>query len=220
MIVAIDGPAGAGKSTVARELARRLGVGYLNTGSMYRALTVLALREGADVEDGPALGRLAAGHDIGLVAGGRSERVLLDGADVTDASRQAPVTAAVSQVAAHREVRERIVALQRSILASGDWVADGRDIGSVVCPDADVKVFLTADPGERARRRHAELVAGGRDVALDDVLQEIRTRDAFDSGRRESPLVVAEGATVVDTTALTQDEVVDRLAALVGDRVA
>jgi cytidylate kinase len=141
--------------------------------------------------------------------------VLLDGKDVSDAVREPRVTGAVSRVAAHRGVRVAIVALQQAVLTSGDWVADGRDIGSVVCPSADLKVFLTADPEVRARRRHAELVAGGDDVVLSDVLQDITRRDAIDSTRAESPLTIAPGAVVIDSSGLAVDEVVGQICILV-----
>lgn len=219
MMVAIDGPAGAGKSTVAKALAARLGIGYLNTGSMYRAIAVIAAREGVSPDDGPGLTGIVASHRIALVPGGEVQRVIVDGVDVTEATRSRTVTEQVSAVAAHRDVRRAVVALQREIMQTGDWVADGRDIGSVVCPDADVKIFLTASPAERARRRHEELIAGGEDVALGDVLQGITERDVADSTRAESPLVVADGATVVDTTDLGLSAVVDRLVELVGERV-
>ncbi len=216
MIVAIDGPAGAGKSTVARELAARLGVGYLNTGAMYRALSLLALDEGVPPDDGAALGELARTHRIGLQPGPTGERVMLDGRDVSDAVRELRVTSVVSEVSAHGAVRREIVALQRAVLAHGEWVADGRDIGSVVCPDADVKVYLTADPQVRARRRHEELVLAGADVAMDEVLRQVVERDRADSTRAESPLVVPDGAVVVDTSGLTVPAVVDRLMEIVG----
>ena len=214
MIVAIDGPAGAGKSTVARQLATRLGVGYLNTGSMYRALTLLALRNGVDLDDEATLSELARTHVIGLEATPAGDRVSVDGEDVTEAVREPVVTRAVSRVAVHRTVRAEIVALQQALLSTGDWVADGRDIGSVVCPAADLKVFLTASPEVRAGRRHAELAAGGDDVELGDVLQDITRRDAIDSTRAESPLVVAQGAVVVDTSELSVDDVVIRITVL------
>ena len=215
MIVAIDGPAGAGKSTVARKLAAQLGIGYLNTGSMYRALTLLALRDGVDPDDEAALAALIRSHDVALQATPAGDRVMLDGQDVTSAVREPAVTDAVSRVAVHRTVRAEIVALQQALLTSGDWVADGRDIGSVVCPAADLKVFLTASPQVRAARRHAELVAEGDDVELGDVLQDITRRDAIDSTRAASPLVVAPGAVVIDSSELAIDDVVDQISVLV-----
>jgi cytidylate kinase len=216
LIVAIDGPAGAGKSTVARELAARLGIGYLNTGAMYRALSLLALDEGVSADDGTALAELARTHEIGLRTGPMGERVVLDGRDVSDAVREPRVTSVVSQVAAHAAVRHEIVALQRAVLADGEWVADGRDIGSVVRPDAEVKIYLTADPEVRARRRHDELVLAGSEVAMDEVLRQVVERDRVDSTRVESPLVVPDGAVVLDTTGLTVPAVVQRLMAIVG----
>lgn len=214
MIVAIDGPAGAGKSTVAKALAARLGIGYLNTGSMYRALTLLALRDGVALDDESALAELVRTHDIALRPEPAGDRVVLDGLDVTEAVRAPRVTESVSLVAGHRAVRAEIVARQQSLLGDGDWVADGRDIGSVVCPDADVKVFLTADPAIRAHRRHAELAGGGDDVALGDVLQDITRRDAIDAGRAESPLLVTPGAVVIDSSDRSIDDVVQQIAML------
>ena len=190
MIVAIDGPAGAGKSTVARAAARALGFQYLDTGAMYRA---------AGLADDP----VAA--DIRLDDG----RVLLDGRDVTAEIRTPEASERASIVAARPEVRAAMVAKQRAMLASGDWVAEGRDIGTVVAPDAELKVFLTADPRERARRRAAEL---GLDP--DAVLREQALRDERDRTRATSPLVPAPDAVELDTTGLTVDEVVARIAEL------
>jgi cytidylate kinase len=197
-VVAIDGPAGAGKSSVARALARRLGFTYLDSGAMYRAVALAALRRSAS----PA----AVARDADIELG---ERVLLDGEDVTAAIRSAEVSEAASRMSADPEVREAVVAKQRRLLAEGDWVAEGRDIGTVVAPDAEVKVFLTADPGERARRRAREL-----GVDAQTVLAEQTIRDERDQTREHSPLAPAPGASILDTTGLSLDEVVERVASL------
>lgn len=196
MLIAIDGPAGAGKSTVARAVARRLGWTYLDSGAMYRAVALAALC-GA-----PLAGRIGLG-----------ERVLSDGVDVTEAIRTPEVTAKASEVAADPAVRERLVALQRELIAGGDWVAEGRDMGTVVAPGAQVKVFLTASPQERARRRAEQ---EGRPVA--EVLAEQRERDARDASREHSPLRAAPDAVELDTTGLSIDEVVARIVAMVPAR--
>jgi len=198
-VVAIDGPAGAGKSTVARAVAGALGFTYLDTGAMYRAVALAASERAA-----PA-GAIASALKIEP-----GERILLDGRDVTDEIRSPEVSEAASQAAADPAVRVAIASEQRRLLALGDWVAEGRDIGTVVAPDAEVKVFLTADPAERARRRAAEL---GVDEAT--VLAEQTIRDERDRTREHSPLVPAEGAIEIDTTGMTQPEVVDRVVALV-----
>jgi cytidylate kinase len=215
MIVAIDGPAGSGKSTVARGVARRLGFTYLDSGSMYRAVTLAALEGGADLNDGAALGRLARAAEIEL-----REReddnvyVLLNGRDVSDAIRTPRVTGASSQVAAHQQVREALLAKQHAQIGSGDWVVEGRDIGTVVAPDAAIKVFLTADPAERARRRAAELRRRGIEVEGEDVHRAIELRDQLDSTRSAAPLRAAEDAITIDTTGLDADRVIDRVSAL------
>ena len=198
-VVAIDGPAGAGKSTVARALADRLGFTYLNTGSMYRAVALAASERG--VEPGEIAGSL-------VIEPG--ERTLLDGRDVTDEIRTPAVSEAASRAAADPAVRRAVVAQQRRLLQHGDWVAEGRDIGTVVAPGAELKVFLTADPAERARRRAAEL---GVEEAM--VLAEQTIRDERDRTRKHSPLAPADGAVEIDTTGMTLDEVVDRIAELV-----
>jgi cytidylate kinase len=198
MVIAIDGPAGAGKSSVARATAERLGFTYLDTGAMYRAV---ACRAGADGAD-PAEVARSAKLELG-------ERVLLDGEDVTERIREPWVSEASSRVSADPGVREALVAQQRRILEEGDWVAEGRDIGTVVAPDAEVKVFLTAAPEERARRRAAEL---GADA--DVVLREQTMRDERDTGREHAPLAPAADAVPVDTTGLTLEEVVEQIVML------
>jgi len=202
MVIAIDGPAGAGKSTVARALAARLGFTYLDSGAMYRSVALLVLA--APSEQPGALAR-AARIEIAPSTG----RVLLDGADVADAIRTRQVSDAASRVAADPEVRVALVARQRELLAHGDWVAEGRDIGSVVAPDAELKVFLTAEAPVRARRRAREL---GADQAT--VLSEQQLRDERDSTREHSPLLAAPDAVTLDTSELSAEEVVGRIAGL------
>lgn len=202
LLVAIDGPAGSGKSTVARAVARKLGVPVVDTGAMYRALTLAALRRGVLVSDEEALARLAGQVDIGMESGG----VRVDGEDVTEAIRGPEVTRAVSEVSAHPRVREKLVERQRQ-LAGEAAVVEGRDIGTVVLPDATAKIYLVAQPEERARRRFSEVGEGSYDDALDDISE----RDRKDSGRAASPLRVAADAIVLDTTGMTVDEVVQRI---------
>jgi cytidylate kinase len=203
MLVAIDGPAGAGKSTVARALADALGFTYLNSGAMYRALGLLSLEHPHTPPQ-----QLARDADIQL-----GERVLLDGRDVTELIRSPEVSEAASRVAADGGVRSALVARQRELIAAGDWVAEGRDIGTVVAPDAQVKVFLTASPEERAARRAAELGADRATVQADQAL-----RDERDASRAHSPLRPAEGAVVLDTTGRNIAAVVADIAALVRSR--
>jgi cytidylate kinase len=198
-IVAIDGPAGAGKSTVARGVAGELGFTYLDSGAMYRAVALASLRRGAE----PATIASTLRIDLG-------DRVLLDGEDVTTAIRTPDVSEAASRVAADPAVREAMVAEQRRLMSEGDWVAEGRDIGTVVTPHAEVKVFLTADPRERARRRAAEL-----GVDPETVLAEQTIRDERDRSREHSPLEPAPGSVELDTTGLDISEVVRRIVDLV-----
>ena len=208
-VIAIDGPAGAGKSTVARALADRLGLTYLDSGAMYRAVALAALREEADLDDGRRLGDLATALEISLDGGA----VSLNGADVSDRIREPDVSAAASRVSVHPEVRAAVVARQRALLESGDYVAEGRDIGTVVAPDAALKVFLTAAAGERARRRAAQ---SGEAAAA--VLAAQRERDGRDSGREHGPLRPAADAVAIDTTDLDLDAVVERIARLAVER--
>jgi cytidylate kinase len=198
MVIAIDGPAGAGKSTVAKAVARRLGFTYLDSGAMYRAVALAALERGLDPAEVAPTVRIELG-----------DRVLLDGRDVTEAIRTPQISEAASEAAAQPSVRAAMVAEQRRLLGRGDWVAEGRDIGTVVAPDADLKVFLTADPQERARRRAAELGADPQAV-----LAEQTIRDERDRTREHSPLQAAPGAVELDTTALTLEHVVERVADL------
>jgi cytidylate kinase len=200
MVIAIDGPAGAGKSTVARTVAERLGYTYLDTGAMYRCVALLVTEDG-DAE--PAELAEAARIELG-------ERVLLDGRDVTEAIRTPAVSEASSRVSADIGVRMALVRKQQEILTRGDWVAEGRDIGTVVCPNAAVKVFLTASPEVRAERRAAEL-----GLPVDDVLAAQLARDERDERREHSPLIAANDAVPVDTSELDLDAVVDQILTLV-----
>lgn len=204
VIVAIDGPAGAGKSSVARGLAERLGFHYLDTGAMYRALTWLALHEGVALDDGPALEALARAHPVTF---GDAGAVAIAGESVTTRIREPEIDAAVPVVARHPEVREVMRGRQRELGRAGDSVIEGRDIGVVVVPDAEVKVWLVADPAVRARRRHLE-----RDgLEIEELAEELRRRDERDAVNTHH----AEDAVEVDTTDLSLDEVIDLIAGLV-----
>ena len=217
MIVAIDGPAGAGKSTVARAVARRLGVAYLDTGAMYRALTWLALEAEVPPGDEAALVALARENPIEIESTDDGDRVRVRGQDVTAAIRRPEVAAQVSEVSAHPPVRAEVVSAQRALLSQGSWVSDGRDVGTVVCPDADLKVFLTASLHERARRRRADLHARGVNMDEATVLEDVRRRDHADSTRSASPLRIARGAVVIDSSELDADAVAELIVSLVED---
>ncbi len=208
MIVAIDGPAGSGKSTVARGLAARLGFRYLDTGAMYRALTWLALEDGLDLEDAPALQALALANPVSF----DGERVLVRGVDVTDAIREPRIDRVVSAVARPPGVRAVMKERQRELAQAGDAVIEGRDIGTVVCPDAEVKVYLVADPGVRARRR----LADHPDVGAEALATDLRLRDERDAAQMQA----APDAEQIDTTALTVAQVLDRIERLVEARAS
>jgi CMP/dCMP kinase len=209
MVIAIDGPAGAGKSTVARGVADALGFTYLDSGAMYRAVALAAIRSGADLDDGEGLGALARALDLELDGGA----VRLAGEDVSGEIRTPQVTAAASRVSVHPQVREAMVAQQRGMIAARDYVAEGRDIGTVVSPEAPLKVFLTASPEERARRRAAESGERARDV-----LAAMQDRDRRDSEREHGALRAAEDAVELDTTGVAIDEVVARVVAIARER--
>ncbi len=204
MVIAIDGPAGAGKSTVAGAGAPELGFGYLDSGALYRCVALATLESEGEAAELARAARIELG-----------DRVLLDGRDVTSAIRTPAVSDRASQVAADPGVRVALLGTQRSLLSEGDWVAEGRDIGTVVAPDAEVKVFLTASPEERARRRGEELAA-----EPELVLEKLRERDERDQARAHSPLVAAPGAEEIDTTRLETDEVVARIVELAQARTA
>jgi cytidylate kinase len=209
MVIAIDGPAGAGKSTVARGLAGKLGFTYLDSGAMYRCVALAALRRGADPDDAGAMAELAGEVAISL----EGERIGLDGEDVSAAIREPAVSEASSRVSVHPGVREAMVAQQRELIAAGRYVAEGRDIGTVVSPDSPLKVFLTASAEERARRRAEQT---GEDLAT--VLAAQLERDRRDQSREHSALRPAADAVEIDTTGVSQDEVVARIARLARDR--
>jgi cytidylate kinase len=218
LVVAIDGPSGAGKSTAGRALAARLGYTYVDTGAMYRALAVKALRAGLDLEDGAGLATLLASTRIELLDSGR--RVLLDGEDVTAAIRAREVSGASSRVSVHSAVRAQMRDRQREMGRDGGVVLDGRDVGTAIFPDAEVKFYLDAEPHQRALRRHDELQRGGVQASLEAVEREVSERDFADTHRADSPLVRAAEAVALDTTGLGPAEVLDRMAAVVEARLA
>ncbi len=209
MVIAIDGPAGAGKSSVARAVAEELGFTYLDSGAMYRCVALAAIEAGIDLDDGAALGPLATGLEIGLERRG----VLLGERDVSDAIRRPDVTAAASRVSVHSGVREALVARQRELIGAGRYVAEGRDIGTVVSPDSPLKVFLTASDEERARRRAAQT---GED--FESVLDAQRRRDARDIEREHGALRAAEDSVALDTSSMSLEEVVGQVVAMARQR--
>jgi cytidylate kinase len=207
MIVTIDGPAGAGKSSAARALARRLGFEFLDTGAMYRVVTLAGLRGHCDPGDERAMESLLDGLHLDMPAG----RVLLNGEDVTESIRKPEVTAASGQVASSPVVRRRLVQWQRALALGRNMVCEGRDQGTIVFPDAICKFFLKADPRERARRRHRELAERGETLSLDQVLEAQEARDRRDEARHIAPMVPAGDAVILDSTQLTLEQVVERM---------
>ena len=217
-VVTIDGPAGAGKSTTARALAARLGYSFLDTGALYRAVALSARRRGVGWDDGPGMGRLATALEIGFAPSAAGNRVLVDGDDLTAEIRDPEISQGASKVSALPEVRAALLGLQRAIGARGRVVAEGRDTGTVVFPQAFAKFFLTATPEERARRRAIELKAQGREVVFAEVLAELEQRDARDSGRAVAPLKRADDALEINTDGMGPEEVVARLEGIVRSR--
>lgn len=215
MIVVIDGPAGAGKSSAARALARRLGFRFLDTGAMYRAVVLAGLRRGADLADAAALAEFARGLHIELAA----DRVVLDGEDVTSAIRSVEITGLTHYAADNPGVREHLVELQRQAAAGHNVVSEGRDQGTVVFPQADCKFFLTASPAERARRRMRDLEARGERLDFDEVLAAQQLRDTRDRSRAVGPLVPAADAIEISTDGLEPDEVIARLESIVRSKM-
>ena len=212
MIIAIDGPAGAGKSTVAKILAHKLGFLYIDTGAMYRALTLKAIETEIDIEDAPRLIEMASQAQIDLKNNqDGSLKIFLDGKDVTDQIRHPCITKLVSDIAKIKGVREAMLKLQRKLGRQIDSVLDGRDIGTIVFPDADKKFYIDAKFEERVKRRYKELKELGQDVTLDDIEDDLRNRDTIDSTREFAPLKKAEDAIYIDTTNMTIDEVVEKI---------
>jgi cytidylate kinase len=218
LVVAIDGPAGAGKSTAARMLAERLGYSLLDTGAIYRTLALLARREGIDWGDGPGVARLAQDLEIGFAFEGGANHVFLRGADISHEIRAPEISDGASRVSALPEVREALLDLQRRLGAAGGVVVEGRDIGTVVFPHAQAKIFLTATAEERARRRVLELRAAGRQVDQAETLAELRARDHRDSTRAVAPLRQADDAVAIDSSAMSPEAVLDRMVELVRQR--
>jgi cytidylate kinase len=217
LVIAIDGPSGSGKSSTSRGVAQRLGLRYLDTGAMFRAMTWWLLREGVDVHDPAAVAARVEEPEILSGTDPDGPSILVDGIDVGLAIRSAEVTAAVSPVSTVPEVRARLLELQREIIGEGGIVVEGRDIGSVVAPDADVKVFLTADAAARAERRAAEAGEAG-EADLGATRDSLLARDEIDSGRVTAPLIQADGAVAIDGTAYTLDEVIELVVALLDAR--
>jgi len=209
LVVAIDGPAGAGKSTVSRRVAQALSYRLLDTGAIYRSVALCARRKGVSWDDGAAVAEVAAALDIDFAWQGDLNKVLVAGEDVSSAIRTPEISQGASVVSAHPPVRAALLDLQRRLGATGGVVAEGRDIGTVVFPDAEAKIFLTASPEIRARRRCDELTAAGQEASYEATLAEIRERDERDSGREVAPLVPADDAVHVDSSALPLAEVID-----------
>jgi CMP/dCMP kinase len=217
-VVAIDGPAGAGKSTVARSLAARLGYTFLDTGALYRTVALIAQRKQIPWDDGAALGALAKELEIVFVQEADRTRISAAGLDVTDDIRRAEISEGASRVSALPEVRAGLLDMQRRVATQANVVAEGRDIGTVVFPSAQAKFFLTASPEMRAERRTLELQAAGRPAVLSEVLAEMLARDARDSGRAVAPLRRADDAVEIDSSCATPAEVLDQMTAIVRKR--
>ncbi|ARI77234.1 (d)CMP kinase [Halobacillus mangrovi] len=218
MTIAIDGPAAAGKSTVAKKVAEKLSIIYVDTGAMYRALTWKAIQENVTLEDETALTELLKNTELKLVQSPMGQKVVLNGDDVSEAIRTNEVTNQVSIVAKHKSVREEMVKRQQELVEEQGVVMDGRDIGTHVLPNADVKIFMIASVEERAERRHKENKQKGYESNLEEIKSDIRKRDEIDSNRKTAPLVKAEDAIEVDTTSLSIEEVVDKIIAIVKEK--
>jgi cytidylate kinase len=217
-VVAIDGPAGSGKSTVARLVAQRLGFAIVDTGAIYRCVALEAIRRNVPADDGPALGALAAGVRLRFEDRERGRRVWLNGKEVAEDIRTPELSAAASKISAKPEVRAALLGLQRELGNAGGVVLEGRDVGTVVFPDAEVKIFLVATPEVRARRRTAELIGKGLAATFEKTLEEVQRRDERDQGRPIAPLRKAADALVIDTGPLSIDQVVEQILNIVNQR--
>lgn len=219
VIVAIDGPSGAGKSSLTRLLARRLGYIHIDTGAMFRAVALLAKRRGIACEDDPALAGLCAGLEIAFCRDGDTLRVLADGEDVSSAIRSEEIGILTSRISARKPVRDALLAMQRKMGEEGGVILEGRDIGTVVFPQAEVKFFLSASAEERGRRRYLELVARGEEATLEETVEKVVLRDRQDEGREHAPLRKADDAVTIDSTALSIDEVLELMETTVRSRL-
>ncbi len=217
IVVAIDGPSGAGKSTVARLLAERLGYLYIDTGAMFRAVALAVKRAMVKPDDDEALGRICASLEISFERDEKGYRVLSNGEDVSEAIRTPEISQLTSRISAKKAVRDILLHEQRRMGRSGNVVLEGRDIGSVIFPDAEVKFFLSASPEERGRRRYLELLAKGEDVTLEKTVSEVAARDARDEQREVAPLRMADDAVLIDSTGVSIEDVLSRMSTIVHD---
>lgn len=213
--IAIDGPAGAGKSSVAKAVAAKYGYIYVDTGALYRALAYKSIESGIDIADAEAVGDMLSKTKLNIAYNELGQRIILDGADVSDYIRTAAVSMGASDISAIGFVREWLLDMQKDIAKSNNCIMDGRDIGTTILPDADVKIFLTASVEERAQRRYKELIAKGEDVTFEAVIEDVKTRDYNDSHRAVSPLKKADDAIEVDTTGMNIEQSVDALVKII-----
>ena len=217
--IAIDGPAGAGKSTISKKVAKELGFVYIDTGAMYRTVGLKAVRCGVDTKDAEAVGAILPGLDIDIRHEGVEQHIYLDGENVSDKIRTPEISMAASNVSAIPAVRVAMVDMQRKLASNHNVVMDGRDIGTFVLPDAEIKIFLTASVDARAKRRYDELIQKGEDVKFEDVRSDMELRDKNDSTRAVSPLKVADDATIIDTSNLNLEESIQKVAEFIRSNI-